>query len=460
MLSFQDRQYRWRVTDSTSTNHTSSRPRVAFSHHVSTGERTAPGHHYRHLTAPAAVTGTKAPSTERNRRQSVQERGSRSKYVPYSATAFRNLHSTDTDSDDISADHVSASTNQDMSVSELPPIGNRTGSAKSQRSSRDSSSGGQLTKASVVRYGKTPLLSVESNGLTQSEMMINRTATKRSHLSPGSNGSSSPSQQNGTSIQPCSTRAGMSRAKSWCATEANAGPSPRLETLFERNGITQDSNRQKHSSGQIVDRNSNIASKPPRARLRSQGPQTTSSSMLMGGRSLSNSISNISKASDINTANTSRLNTRNNTALQRNKSSLHNSQRFISEQNLSSLGNITSRTEARASKPGKYPPSRQQERTTSYSNFRENAKKSSLSQPMLNAMETNTLDESLTLQNLKNMTNDTCEVETSDSDSERDQRIKDWLMGVIQGETPGPQDVVEDPPKQTDTAIHIIYDKD
>ncbi|KAK2143032.1 hypothetical protein LSH36_885g00052 [Paralvinella palmiformis] len=412
--------------------------------------RVASSRHYYHL----------ARFQNDERSGAIGVRDQRSKYVPYSAAVFESLHS-DVTPPETTSSRSEAEVRADMSCGELPPIPNRTGSAKSRRSSRDSSSGGHPVKPSVFRYEKTPLLSASSNVLIEGVQTTGsgRPAIKRAHISAPSNGSSSPSQQSTNPGHPCcqksekSQKSQLSRAKSWCATESNAEQSPRLETLFEKNGMISGSYDRK-STAHLADRN-----KPPRARLRSQAAQTTSS-MTVGMRSLSNSVSNLSKTSDTNTWRTTRQT--NYMPTNRNKTALQNAHKFKSEQNLTSVGAPARRPEARtslASKP-QQPGGAQDKRINNNKNYKVKTLRSIRSQPQMHVNTVAPSDDNLTTQNLKNIDGQ-LEDSGSDSDSERNQRIQDWLLGTEQADLPESQEViVEEKPKQTDTAIHIVYDKD
>lgn len=310
-----------------------------------------------------------------------------------------------------------------MSTAELPPIANRPDSARSKRSSRDSPNG--IPKPTAIRrYERPELISVDSP--TDSGVI-----PKRSHYSPGSTGSSNQSLSNKSGQGQTPGHAHNPgflkyRNNTWCATETTA----KLETLLERNGVQQ--NHQ--PSGATNNKVSGTAA-PQTARMRHRFPSTTDSSTPSGQATLgqkTHSMSNLTKISDATYSKNNVRTTRQSTGLRHGRSEQALNKRNVPAAKRHSVG------------------------TTSQTTFeprRTGILRHSVSQPAIKS------DQPLNASNLLKG-NRLGSQDSSESDSELNGRIMDWLVGVEQAVAPPNPTITDEEPCQTDTAIHIVYEGD
>ena len=301
-------------------------------------------------------------------------------------------------------------------ASELPPIGPgaRPESVRSKRSSRDSSAG---APKGIHRYEKPELLSVGS--FTDSGAV-----PKRSHHSPGSTDSSnskSVSNNSGNLKNPGFLK---HRNKTWCATETNTGHNPKLETLFERNGVSQ----RTRGTGAVTNRGSTAITRMRNHRFAS----TDSASPSGANPSLSKRTTSLSDLTTLNKNNNSRPKVR-------------RFQGGRSEQNMDRP--TTSMTPRRSSLTTAGAASARRQTASGRP-----ALNHSVSQPLSKRQQ------QLNDQDLRNGNGLSPGSPESDSDF-INERILSWLQGVT-CDAPPTEDVAEEEPPQTDTAIHIVYQGD
>lgn len=279
--------------------------------------------------------------------------------------------------------------NQNMSVTELPPLPSRPQSSLSKRSSNNSLS--DLAKGTAYKYHEKPsLISVDSG--------FERLSGSRTQVSPGSTGSSSHSRSRGSPVVQ-----GMKRTKSWCVTDRSSSmmPEPIPEASLE--------DRLRN-----IEPNNNI----PAIKARTSNKATTLSNPPLTASSRTKSQSNLfSKTTENKTKN--------------------GLARYSSEQSLNqtgNLGNLTQRSVAGGSKKA----------ATTAKPARSSLRQSA-SQPNFRVEENNIKQREAT---------------DTEKTVSKSKYIMDWLLGLEEAERPDtPLDIKDDPPQQTDTAIHIVHEE-
>ena len=322
--------------------------------------------------------------------------------------------------------------------SELPPIGHSgsTTNLSSRRSSRDS----QNSRTIIRNHDSSRvLISINSPPTPDHSTPRLRDAAltptdpghqpgKRSHLSPGSQttGSSSQSYSN-KSTSAANPGYLIHRTKSWCtANELDPSPSsgPKLETLFEQNGYSRE-----------------LAMKPRPDMQRNYSNNSLSSGLQsnLTQAKRTKSYSNLTKTSENskNNNNTTLAVANRKPALSRYQSDTSLNQVPASQQPASRTTHTPRIAVKTSQRTGKVRTAKPHQGTSDQ-------------------------EQTLNAQNIKNQTQVVQDTDGSDSDSEKNDRIIQWLIGVdsAAAEEPPLQAIPDEEPVQTDTAIHIVYDGD
>ncbi len=346
-------------------------------------------------------------------------------------------------------------------MTELPPINARLDSAQ-RRESREGS-----LKINGSQYDNLALVSTVPIQLDPPDRLhAGGGGSKRSQLSPGS------SQSSGNrSAQNRSPSRGGNLGESLTATDTPPGLSPRVATLLQKNGVGHGSPRGQPFMSQLLqgemETQTPKGKPPPRPRIHSMA-STANNGLSQSKRSLSSSCSNLAKTTDYVSSSSRPVEKSKHATFWHTPRRQSAMKRVSSDQNLANQNNaqLAHRMHTR---PRMYPTRQQStaqlisgvpNRPPTSHNPGNNKLTKVNSDPQMQSQS----DMSLTPQNLRNIENQYKDniADSADSDPQRDDRIYTWLLGV-EGEADRPDSpprIVDDAPRQRDTAIHIIYDGD
>ena len=371
---------------------------------------------------------------------------------------------------------------------ELPPI-NRPESALSKRTySRESLTNipSQQNQAPpspgiiLPRQERQPLLTIDCNPAAPTGRDGNQSPyspTRRSRVSPGSQNSNSSTNSKGYSSQNATSLAN-SRNKSWATSESTGAPKQPLETLFEQNKTSHLTNGADSGIESYDQSSSNIVHNPsqnPHKRNSMKPPQRQPS--------YHSSLANATLAGKRATSTSNLTRTSDNSSLEKNKNggivakqqgqmaSLKKPiQRIRSENNVLNHGvNNKPRVgfnnqpiNSTTANNNNNPASTNHNMSSSSQQLKGRSFNRVKSQPelidshhRLNKPSTRKGSLSKHLSGSKN----TVQEDSAESEEERE-RIVQWLVGVERADTPPMQEIIDDEPVQTDTAIHVVYNGD
>ena len=349
--------------------------------------------------------------------------------------------------DDDEADAQSLSRDRPgMSYPELPPISHRPGSGASRQSYADSGKERdrerETPRGVILKYEKPALLSLAMPVETVGSM-----AFKRSHYSPGSTGSDNSRDRDQSSSNSNLNESGRYRSKSYNEPTSSVAEPPKLETLFERKQYERHSNGTRNDSSP---RNgfTNGVNTDRLQKSKAFCVTTDTEEGLNTNMRTTKSFSNLTKYHD------------NQKTVASKKATL---KKVNSELNLSQLNSahLASSHSFNPAATTAKPPRKQRHHSTATT---PHTRQPPIPHRPLRASKSNpnfSQQAEEAAARLRKVPQPEPGYDSDgDSDSIKERRILDWLVGVEDAERPPSPCIDDDAPAQTDTAIHIVYEGD